>query len=124
VFAVLLGGAGPWLYRAALFLACWYLLDACRRLGIWRLTADAEGLRIRSLWWARQVRWDDVTGVDYTLAGELVLSRGPGVAEIRIGGLGVPRLERHLRRPSHPALAAAQATVMLRTPARRPRIGA
>lgn len=124
VFAVLLGGAGPWLYRAALFLACWYLLDACRRLGVWRLTADAEGLRIHSLWWARQVRWDDVTGVDYTLAGELVISRGPGVPEIRIGGVGVPRLERHLRRPSRPALAAAQATVMLRTPARRPRIGA
>ncbi|MEE4544908.1 hypothetical protein V2S66_23445 [Streptomyces sp. V4-01] len=121
LFLVLFGGTERWFYRGALCLACWYLLEACRRLGIWRLTADAEGLRLTSLWWTREARWADVDGVDYTLAGELVIACRHGAPEIRLAGLGVPRLERHLRRPSRPATAAAQATVMLRTPARRPR---
>jgi hypothetical protein len=124
VFLALFGGISRPFYLGVLCLACWYLLDACRRLGVWRITADPDGLRLTSLWWTRRVRWADATGIEYTFAGELVVTCRPGVPDIRIGGLGVPRLERRLRRPSHPALAAAQATVMLRAPARRPTIGA
>jgi hypothetical protein len=109
-----------WSLLGPLCLGWWFLLEVCRRLAGWRLTARPEGLRFSAVWWRHDVAWADVTGIEYTVHGELVVSRRAGLPDLRLAGVGLPRLERGLPRPSRPARAAAEATAMLRTPPRRP----
>lgn len=109
-----------WSLLGPLCLGWWFLLEVCRRLAGWRLAAYPEGLRFSAVWWHHEVAWADVTGIEYTVHGELVVTRRAGQPDLRLAGVGLPRLERGLPRPSRPARAAAEATAMLRTPPRRP----
>jgi hypothetical protein len=94
--------------------------EACLLI-IWRITADASGLRIHRLGSrTRHLRWEDVTRAEYTREGHLVLRARKGVEGIRLDSVGVPGAERLLRLRNPAARAASEITAMVREPGLRP----
>ncbi|MFJ5213399.1 hypothetical protein ACIP98_01645 [Streptomyces sp. NPDC088354] len=86
----------------------------------WRVTADADGLWVRRSWRTRHVPWSEVTRVDRTSGGDLVVRRTNGLDDLRLGSVGDPRWERLRGRPSPATRAAAELTAMIRDPELRP----
>jgi hypothetical protein len=100
-------------------------LDLVRSLTTWRITADAGGLRVRSLWSDRHLPWESATGAHYDRQGLLFISHGPdGTGSVRVGVLGWPLAERFLGIPSRAATAATEITAMIREPELRPALRA
>ncbi|MFJ4849146.1 hypothetical protein [Streptomyces sp. NPDC088733] len=86
----------------------------------WRITADADGLWIRRYWKSRLVPWAEVSRVDRTSGGDLVVRRTKGLDDLRLDNVSSPRWERLRRRPSPATHAAAELTAMVRHPELRP----
>lgn len=87
---------------------------------IWRITADAAGLRIRRFGRSRQLPWADITRAVYTDGGHLIVRTRSGLDDINLGSVGFPQAERAFGVPARAARAATEITAMVRDPALRP----
>jgi len=87
---------------------------------LWRITADASGLRIRRLTRTWHLPWADVRHAAYTRDGRLVVRARKGVDDIDLHEVGLPRAERAFRRPGRAARAAVEINAMVRDPGLRP----
>lgn len=105
-----------------LFFAVWTSVLAawvCCRLGMWRITADLDGVHIRRFWAVRCVPWSVIDRVELRRDGFLEFF-GPGAAPM--AGLFLPLwASRPLRRSSVGTQAADTLTVLSGRPDLRPK---
>ncbi|MEU1620857.1 hypothetical protein ABZ479_26595 [Streptomyces sp. NPDC005722] len=111
---------GPWWRAVMSVLGSLWLTEKALSMTMWRITADAAGLRVRRHLRTRHVPWAEVTRVVRTADGELIVRRVAGVEDLRVGAVAFPGWERTRRRPSAATRAAAELTAMVRDPGLRP----
>ncbi|WP_158102104.1 PH domain-containing protein [Streptomyces glaucescens] len=115
------GGTLTGARSGALFFAVWTSLVAawlCCRLGLWRVTADQDGVHIRRMWRVAFVPWSAIGRVELRHDGLLELV---GSEATPMGGLFLPSWAgRLIRRPGAGARAAKVLTGMARDAALRP----
>ncbi|MET9803562.1 PH domain-containing protein [Streptomyces sp. NPDC006368] len=105
-----------------LFFAVWTSVVAawvCCRLGMWRITADLDGVHIRRFWAVRYVPWSVIDRVELRRDGFLEFL-GPG--PVPMAGFFLPLwASRPLRRSSVGTQAADALTALSRRPDLRPK---
>ncbi|MFD3453786.1 PH domain-containing protein [Streptomyces sp. NPDC058691] len=109
-----------WWHWTLWLAGCWMFGADAVGLIMWRITADADGLRLRRHLRTRHVPWAEVTRVVTTPSGDMAFRRANGLDDIRWDGVTIPSWERALRRPSPATRAAAELTAMIRDPGLRP----
>jgi hypothetical protein len=121
LLGVLTADISSWWHLGYAWLIGLNALTTAHRMVSWRVTADPAGLHIRNHWRTCLLPWTDVTSAVYNAGGGLTVSCRPGVANISLGTVGFPSLERTLKRPSRAARAAAEISAMVQEPNLRPR---
>lgn len=105
----------------AVFFAAWTSLVAgwlCCRVGLWRLTADRDGVHIRRMWTVTFLPWSKIGRVELRRDGLLEFS---GATEIPLAGLFLPSwADRLMGRRGTGARAAQVLTEMARSADLRP----
>ncbi|WP_431949563.1 PH domain-containing protein [Actinacidiphila sp. bgisy167] len=119
VAAVVRGGPSWWQW-ALMVPGAAALASELLSVVLWRVTADATGLRVRRHARTRHVPWETVTRVVLTREGVLFVRRTTGADDVRLGAVSFPASGRFRGRPTRPARAAAELTAMVRDPALRP----
>ncbi len=111
--------AGP--RSGAVFFAAWTSLVAgwlCCRVGLWRLTADRDGVHIRRMWTVTFLPWSEIGRVELRRDGLLEFV---GAMEVPLAGLFLPSwADRLMGRRGAGGRAAQRLTGMARNADLRP----
>ena len=109
----------------AVFFAAWTSLVAgwlCCRVGLWRITADRDGVHIRRMWAVTFLPWSRIGRAELRRDGLLEFV---GATEIPLAGLFAPSWADRLARRRGAGVRAAQVlTEMARSPDLRPQVRA
>ena len=106
-------------WAGGLFAVYWFA-TTCAACLVWRITADASGLRIRRVGRSRYLPWEDIERVVYGDGGYLTVRTCKGSADVKLGSVGFPQAERAFGVRNRAARAAAEINAMVRDPGLRP----